>query len=125
MRVAVDQGYKLADQMQGEVSHDAQVRLNVPRVRVSGKGDPVREIHFCAIGAIHVTKVLQPGDGKMIPDSVPVIVSADFGDLPDGYYNLSNVLAHADGAIRLTVDEETRVVATQSPYKTPAPFLIR
>jgi hypothetical protein len=113
---AHSQAYRLRERMaQAKVQHGQEIRADVPGIRVMamarewftarhrGKG----EVFFCTMGPIRVREVTVPGDGSPLPSDV-VIDGLEVAS--GGSYDLLNVLVQSNGALRLIVDDATRVV---------------
>jgi hypothetical protein len=126
------QSFRLRERFrEANVQHGQQVRADLPHIRVavspaSSKwlervtgsatvppGDG--EVYFCTMGRIRVREVLEIGDDLPLPSEVIV----DGLDVPrSGTYDLLNALVNSNGNIRLSVDEQTRVVPVEGMLAT-------
>jgi hypothetical protein len=124
---AHSQPYRLRERMEeAKVPHGAEVRADLPGVRVTAFADSwfssitgalfstapqpkEGEVFFCNMGPIRVREVLSDGDTKPLPNSV---VLEGLRVAESGTYDIINALVHSNGDLRLVVDERTRVVPT-------------
>ena len=114
--MAHSQTYRLRERMaDAAISHGQEVRADLPGIRVmahtadwrSGPEPSVGIVFFCTMGSIRVREVLAPGDGHPLPSEV---VLEGLVVPEPGTYDILNVLVHSNGALRVRVDSETRVV---------------
>jgi hypothetical protein len=113
---AQSQTYRLRERMtEAEIGHGQEVRADLPGIRVTAAfegwrtvADPNRgAIFFCTMGPIRIREVLQQGDGNPLPTEVIL----EGLTVPEpGTYDLINALVHSNGALRVQIDAQTRVV---------------
>jgi hypothetical protein len=114
--MAHSQTYRLRERMaEAAIGHGQEVRADLPGVRVGAQiadwrsaPDPkVGVIFFCTMGSIKVREVLAEGDGCSLPTEVILEGLA----VPEpGTYDIMNAVIHSNGALRVRVDDATRVV---------------
>lgn len=110
---------KLVNVMYDEgMKHGDTARVDILNVRVgypNGQGDlQTNGVYFCEIRGIKVRRVLAYGDGGDLPGDVKL---SQFRVRRHGYVDLINVLLRSNGAIEVTLDPESEVVAAQPMQK--------
>jgi hypothetical protein len=131
---ALSQSYRLRERFEeANVHHGQEVRADLPHIRVAvGSSSPTwldrltgttprageSEVYFCETGRITIREVLKGGDNRPLPIDVVV----DGLDVPvSGTFDIVNALVSSNGKIRLTVDEQTRVVFAGDRCVTASP----
>lgn len=114
--MAHSQTDRLRERMaEAAIGHGQELRVDLPGIRVSAQiadwrsaPDPkVGVIFFCTMGSIKVREVLALGDGQTLPSEVIL----EGLEVPEpGTYDIVNALVHSNGALRVKVDNATRVV---------------
>lgn len=112
---ADSQPYRLKQELaHSHISHGDTVRVDIPRVRVAGYGEPVA--FFCQMEPVRVKHRFVAGDGGGLPETV-VLDGFEFPEL--GEYDLIDALVSANGDLRVVADEKTRIVP-RAPSAMPA-----
>jgi hypothetical protein len=114
--MAHSQAFRLRERMaEAAIGHGQEVRADLTGIRVSASmtdwrsaPDPnVGIVFFCTMGSIRVREVLDQGDGQPLPMEVIL----DGLTVPEpGTYDVLDAVIHSNGALRVRVDERTRVV---------------
>ena len=114
--MAHSQAFRLRERMtEAAIGHGQEVRADLTGIRVSphfANRQSVAEpssgiVFFCTMGSIRVREVLEQGDGKPLPTEV---VLEGLVVPEPGTYDVLDAVIHSNGALRVRVDERTRVV---------------
>lgn len=125
------QPYRLRHRLEeAGVAHGEEIRADLTGVRVTAAGGTFAEVRqwfrpeskpaagdvfFCTMGRVRVREILQAGDRRPLPDTVEL----EGLEVPTaGDFDILNALVQSNGRIRVVVDRETSVVASEPAVLT-------
>jgi hypothetical protein len=95
------------------VSHGQEIRTDVRNVRVTvpvGSAEGVA--FFCNMAPLRVREILAPGDGGPLPAGLDV---AGLEVPYAGVYDILNARVSSNGAMKVVLDDSSRVVVASPP----------
>jgi hypothetical protein len=118
---AQSQPHRLRERLEEvAVSHGEEIRADVRNVRVTasaGAPEGVGVAFFCNMAPLSVRQVLTRGDGGPLPAELDLTgLEVPYA----GVYDILNVRLSSNGAMRVVVDDSSRVVFSGSAPGIPA-----
>lgn len=88
-------------------THGQEARVNLRKVRLRRQTPSEGVIYFCEMKDLEVVKVLQDGDGGMLPKHATA-ENLEFAE--EGRHDVLGAILYSNGALQVRADTSTRIV---------------